>query len=86
LRNGDIVSAGEHLVKSGEVEPYHTLSSFGPIMVLALELLQAGETEAVLTYFERCAKFWNCGFSRLDEWSAQVREGLIPDFGRNLRY
>ncbi len=55
---------------------------YGPSMSLAKDLLEKGEQQAVLDYLLVCKRFWNNG--RLDEWSQQVKEGKVPDFGRNL--
>ena len=71
---------------SGETPGSPVLGSFGPNMSLAKDLLEHGETEAVLAYFERCRAFWKMGGERLDAWSKEVRAGLIPNFGANLRY
>ncbi|MBI4603643.1 MAG: hypothetical protein HY721_16950 [Planctomycetes bacterium] len=59
---------------------------FGPNMRLARELLLAGEREAVLEYFRRCAGFWKRGASRLEGWRSAVEAGKMPDFGPNLIY
>jgi hypothetical protein len=55
-------------------------------MSLAKDLLERGETEAVLAYFEACREFWKMGGSRLDAWRQDVEAGRIPNFGANLRY
>ena len=55
-------------------------------MSLATDLLQQGETEAVLAYFELCRVFWKMGRDRLDAWTKEVRAGKVPAFGANLRY
>ena len=55
-------------------------------MSLAKDLLERGETEAVLAYFEACLVFWKMGGSRLDAWRQDVEAGRIPNFGANLRY
>ena len=55
-------------------------------MLLAKDLLERGETEAVLAYFEMCRAFWNMGGARLDAWRTEVQAGAIPNFGANLRY
>jgi hypothetical protein len=86
LREGRIGDALIFLERSGEVQGSPQLNSFGPNMSLAKELLEAGETRAVLGYFERCRAFWKMGGSQLDRWSAEVRDGKIPNFGANLRY
>jgi hypothetical protein len=51
---------------------------------LARDLLEKSERQVVLDYFELCRKFWNNG--RLDQWSQQVKDGKIPDFGTSLLY
>jgi hypothetical protein len=53
-------------------------------MLLAKELLEKGEPDAVLEYFDLCARFWKEG--RLEVWARKVRPGEIPDFGANLDY
>ena len=64
------------------------MNSFGPNMALAKELVELGEREIVLEYFELCSKFWNTDSAKdkLRVWSKQVAEGRIPDFGANLIY
>jgi hypothetical protein len=55
-------------------------------MTLALELLQKGERDVVLQYFDLCGRFWEMGHQSLLGWTAVVKEGGIPDFGANLAY
>ena len=55
-------------------------------MTLAKDLLEAGEREAVLAYFDLCAKFWELGDDELTEWRKLVEDGGIPEFGPNLDY
>jgi hypothetical protein len=86
VREGRMADAVTFLGRSAEVPGSPTLNSFGPNMSLARDLLAAGETMAVLAYFERCRAFWRMGGSRLDQWAAEVRAGQIPNFGANLRY
>jgi hypothetical protein len=82
LRRGNEGAAEEHLLAAASVSPSPVLASFGPNMSLARELLRQGRQEAVLAYFERCASFWG----PLVRWSADVRQGIMPDFGPNLIY
>ncbi len=42
--------------------------------------------QSVLDFFDLCRVFWTMGGSRLDQWSQQVRSGVVPDFGANLFY
>jgi hypothetical protein len=62
------------------------LNSFGPNMTLAKDLLERGQRDAVLAYFEACRVFWKMGGRRLDAWQQDVEAGRIPNFGANLRY
>jgi hypothetical protein len=63
------------------------MDSFGPNMSLARDLLKKGERETALQYFELCRKFWDPRVNqKLDEWTKDVKDGRIPDFGANLIY
>jgi hypothetical protein len=55
-------------------------------MTLAKELLEWGQVETVLEYFNRCGKFWKGDRGKLEEWSKLVKAGKVPDFGANLSY
>jgi hypothetical protein len=48
-------------------------------------LLERGEVDAVLGYFEQCRTFWKTAGSRLDAWTKEVQAGSVPNFGANLR-
>ena len=85
LKAGDIERAKHYLIEAGRTPGSPQLNSFGPNMTLAKELLEKGQTEAVLEYFDLCAKFWRYQ-PRLSEWIATVKQGGIPDFGVNLAY
>lgn len=94
LRSGDVASAREHLLQSARAAAVFRptgfgparLSSFGPNMSLAKEMLDRGERGAVLEYLEVCRAFWDSGQETLQNWTAQIREGKNPDFGLNLIY
>jgi tetratricopeptide (TPR) repeat protein len=86
VHEGRIADAVTFLRASGETPGSPQLNSFGPNMSLARDLLQQGETEAVLAYFELCRVFWKMGGSRLDAWTKEVLAGNAPAFGANLRY
>jgi len=86
LREGDIEGAERYLLASGATPGSPQLDTFGPNMLLAKELLEAGRTEAVLEYFERCAEFWEMSNDRLEYWTFQVRNYKVPNFGANLLY
>jgi glutathione S-transferase len=55
-------------------------------MALARDLLEHGESAAVLQYLEECAAFWSGNRGKLAEWMALIRAGLKPDFGVNVVY
>jgi hypothetical protein len=62
------------------------MDTFGPNMSLAKDLVEKGERDSVLAYFELCRKFWEKDEGRLDQWSRDVKSGKVPDFGGNLSY
>ncbi len=62
------------------------MNSFGPNVSLANDLLEKGERDTVVEYFEACKKFWKMDRGRLDDWIALVKDGETPYFGGNLRY
>lgn len=86
VKAGDLFSAGSYLLKAGESSGGPQLAITGPNMTLAKALLEAGERDVVLQYFDECRSFWRLGANKLDEWSAVVRDGGMPDFGPNLLY
>jgi tetratricopeptide (TPR) repeat protein len=86
VAEGRLAEAVTFLRAAGETPGSPQLNSFGPNMSLAKDLLERGETEAVLAYLEACRVFWKMGGSRLDAWRQDVEAGRIPNFGANLRY
>ena len=88
LAAGDLEQAKKRLIEAGKTPGSPQLNSFGPSMALAKELLEKGEKDVVLEYFELCSKFWKSErhLQKLKEWSAEVKEGKMPNFRANLRY
>ncbi len=86
LRNKNIEEAKSYLLKAGKTPGSPQLDSFGPNMLLAMQLLRAGELEVVLEYFELCREFWELEAGQLDKWAQTIRNGEIPNFGPNLVY
>jgi len=86
LASNDIEQAKKRLIEAGKTPGSPQLDSFGPSMSLAKELLEKGEKDVVLEYFELCSKFWKRErhLQKLHQWSSEVKEGKIPDFGHNL--
>lgn len=84
LAEDDVVTAKHHLLAAGKVSGAPTLDTFGPNMGLAADLLERGEQEVVLEYFELCSNFWPS--DKLKDWAALVKGGRTPDFGANMVY
>jgi tetratricopeptide (TPR) repeat protein len=84
LRQRKTNDAKKYLLEAGKTPGSPQLNSFGPKMTLAKDLLEKGETQAVLDYFNACAKFWRMRQNRLKSWTALVKKGQIPDFDANL--
>ena len=58
LQAGDVEEAKRRLLAAGKTSGSPALRSFGPNMALAEKLLEKGERDVVLEYFELCKKFW----------------------------
>lgn len=86
LLEGRTDEAREHLLKAGSTTGSPVLGSFGPNMALARDLIQKGESQAVLDYFEQCRRFWSMGHETLNTWAEDVKAGRVPNFGANLLY
>ncbi|OGF50096.1 MAG: hypothetical protein A2231_09520 [Candidatus Firestonebacteria bacterium RIFOXYA2_FULL_40_8] len=86
LKSGDIEKAKKYLIESGKTPGSPVLDSFGPNMSLAKELLEKGEWNTVLEYFELISKFWESNDDELKKWKESVKKEIIPDFGGNLLY
>lgn len=84
LRSGDRESAKKYLTAAGDSPGSPQMNSFGPNMCLAKALLEAGEREAVLAYFEQCRRFWSSKHHKLDQWKFIASKGITPNFGANL--
>jgi hypothetical protein len=83
LKANDVVKAKEHLLAAGNIPGSSSLKSFGPNMMLAKELIERGEREVAVEYFDLCAKFWEKQ-NKLAQWEIIVKQGDTPDFGYNL--
>jgi hypothetical protein len=83
---GKIAEAKIYLIEAGKSPGSPQMDTFGPNMSLAKDLLVKGEKDVVLQYFELCRKFWEMHRGRLDEWSQDVKNNQMPDFGANLLY
>ena len=86
LRRDDIEEAKKQLLLAGRTPGSPQLNTFGPNMVLAKELLEEGEKDTVLQYFELCEEFWELHRGSLVIWKEKVSGGETPGFGANLLY
>ena len=86
VREGRVADAVKYLHAAAATTGSPVLGSFGPNMMLAKELLELGERQAVLTYLEMCRTFWKMGGERLDRWTQEVQAGVVPNFAANLQY
>jgi tetratricopeptide (TPR) repeat protein len=86
LKEGRTDEAKQNLIEAGKSPGSPQMNSFGPNMSLAKDLLEKGERETVLQYFELCRKFWSMGQDTLTQWTKDVKAGQTPDFGANLVY
>jgi len=81
LRSGDIAGAKQYLLESSGPLAAKDVSVSGPTLVLAKELLQQGEREAVLQYLDNCLSLWPRGEGVLQLWIADIKNGKTPNFG-----
>jgi hypothetical protein len=86
VSEGKLAEAKQFLLEAGKSKGSPQMDSFGPNMSLAKDLLEKGERDTVLQYFELCRRFWKMDYGKLDDWSKEVKAGKIPDFGANLVY
>lgn len=86
LAEDDVEATKGHLLSAGATPGSPQLDTFGPNTMLAEALLEAGEVETVLAYFERTRAFWEMHDGRLDRWSDAAAAGEKPAFGCNLDY
>lgn len=84
LHAGDLEGAVAELLQLKDLAPGAVQQSFGPPMLLAAELLERGETGAVLAYLATVETYWEP--ETIAGWRAVIESGGIPDFGGNLRY
>jgi hypothetical protein len=86
LRSGNLEQAKSHLIEAAKTTGSRPLMSFGPNMMLAKELLEHGERDAVIQYLRLCTNFWYDPYHQPQQWIHAIEQGAIPDFGANLDY
>ena len=86
LRAGNVETSKNYLIAAGKVPSSPSLSTFGPNMSLAKDLLEKGEKDVVLQYLDLVSSFWSMGRKDIAKWKEEIKAGRIPDFGANLDY
>jgi len=82
----NIAAAKQHLLDSITDMSSFALQERGPNLLLAKRLLEVGEKEVVLNFFEEVDTEWTGRLQRGNTagWEKEISEGSIPDFGKNL--
>ena len=78
LIEDDVENARRYLLAAGKTTGSPSLSSFGPDMTLAKELLAAGKRDVVVEFLESCKSFWHSGKDQLESWLRSIRAGQNP--------
>jgi hypothetical protein len=81
LRANDVAGAKRHLLDSLDSGAARDIAFSGPVLILAKELFERGEREAVLQYLQDCLALWPRGETILRIWIADIQEGKTPNFG-----
>lgn len=71
LSEKNILKANEYLMAAGRMPGSPQLNSFGPNMSLAKELVEHGEIEAVIDYFNLSKKYWKWFFFLVENWKME---------------
>jgi tetratricopeptide (TPR) repeat protein len=80
----NIEKAKEYLLKAGDVPSSPLLNLIDPGMSLAKLLIEKGERETAIRYFDECMQFWTKDEGRLQMWKEAVAAGHMPYFGNSL--
>ncbi len=75
---GQLVEAGQHLLSSSSIWGEPRLSSYGPSLLLARKLCEAGMWKNVEGFLTACMDFWDDEI--VEDWLQDVRDERIPDF------
>ncbi|WP_161625867.1 tetratricopeptide repeat protein [Singulisphaera acidiphila] len=89
LAKGDREEAKRHLILAitpPDCDPLILVSASGPSASLANDLLQIGERDCVIQYFQQCAQLWPTGRDVLVRWISDIQNKKTPNFGGNLIY
>lgn len=78
FENNDIISARNHLNKSSKTPGSPQLDSFGPVLILAQKMIEAGEIEPCKKFLKNCKKFWKMEDGKISAWLLEIDNGHIP--------
>ena len=82
-RDGDVRAASSYLLSAVKTKGSPSLDRWGPNLALAKALLEKGQNEAVLEYFQSCKSFVTKN-PKLDDWIAMLKGGGSPDFSHEF--
>lgn len=82
LRTGNADAAAGYLVQAGKSAGSPQLSTVGPELDLANELLQLGKVDAVRRYLRDIKSFWRIGHGQVDGWLSEIEKGGRPQLSR----
>lgn len=77
-RDSDVAASKQYLLLAAKTKGSLTLDRWGPNLALAKALIDRGEREAVLEYFQSCQTFVTKN-PKLNDWIAMLKGGGTPD-------
>jgi hypothetical protein len=88
LKEGNVEEAKSCIINSGLTSGSDELSSKGPNMLLAHELLLLNENDTVLSYLKICKNIWLSkeGVVMIEKWKRSIINGDVPKFGSNMNH
>jgi hypothetical protein len=78
LKNDDIAGAGTYLLAAARTKGRLILDRWGPNLASAKAMLDRGQNDIVLEYFQLCKSFVTKN-PKLDDWIAMLKGGRAPD-------
>ena len=81
LRFGDIAEAKHYLLESARRKTSGYMPFSAPPLVLAKELLERDQRDAVIEYLQECIVLWPEMEPELQRWIVDIENGKLPNFG-----
>jgi len=85
LEEKKVSVAKKYLLKAGNAPTSPQISSFGPSMLLASEMIKIDEKEVVIDYLELIKKIWVNNDGQLNSLIAAIKGGGKPFFKYHLK-